>query len=347
MEGVSIVICCFNSSERIRETLRCLQNQVLESSIPWEVITVDNCSTDNTLEIIKSAWNAKPVAELTILNETEQGQTYARKKGLDHAKFEFVSFVDDDNRVDPTWVENVYYTLLNHPDCAACNGISSASFEANEPWWFKNFELNFAVGSQGTQSGYVPLERGYLFGAGLSVRKSALLDLYNRNYPAIQSGRLINELRGGGEDSELCFGLLLCGYRLYYNEKIRFFHYMPASRMTEKGLKRIQTSIGRDEVVLSMYRSILNRNFYPKKTWWLELLAYFKHYLVFILKNFSISKKKGFLFRTRLVYHHAYMSELIHLRKKYNTHRNTIHTFVNNNRKPVSEKHVQANAVLQ
>jgi glycosyltransferase involved in cell wall biosynthesis len=327
MNGVSIVLCCFNSSERIIETLHCLQKQVFSESIPWEVILVDNNSSDNTVEIATTYWQKNPVTDMIVLNEEIQGQTYARKKGLDHSKYEFVSFVDDDNRVDENWVYSVYNALKNHPDCAACNGISTASFEDKEPWWFKYFETNFAVGNQGKQTGYIPLERGFLFGAGLSVRKSSLLDLYKKNYPAIQSGRLINDLRGGGEDSELCFCFLLCGYKLFYDEKIKFSHYMPSSRMTEKGLYRIQTSLGRDEVVLSIYRSFLNPEYKPKMRWWVEFIASSKIYFQFLLKSYKYKNEEKLLFKARLVYHHSYLKELLYLRKKYNSFRNRISEF--------------------
>jgi len=328
-EGVSVVVCCFNSASRIKETLECLQAQQ-SGKVPWEVIVVDNMSTDDTMKIVEEIWNANPVTTLRTFQEQERGQTYARKRGLDNASFEFVSFVDDDNRVDPNWVSSVYDTLHSHPDVAACNGISTASFEADEPWWFQEFATNFAVGTQGMVSGYVPNDRGFLFGAGLSVRKTALVSLYDMNYPAIQSGRLIDELRGGGEDSELCFCFLLCGYRLYYDERIRFSHYMPASRMNENGLRRIQTSLGRDEVVLSIYRSLINPLIKPKNKWWLEYFAYLKYYLRFILKNLWSTGKQRFLFRTRMVYHRAYLGELIHLRKHYDSYRERINEFARN-----------------
>lgn len=333
MDGVSVVICCFNSEKRIRETLECIQSQIFKRAIPWEVIIVDNISSDNTKKIVDETWKKNPVTQLRIFDESIQGQTYARKKGVDNSHYDFVSFVDDDNRVDSHWVENVYLALTNHPDCAACNGMSTASFETVEPWWFKHFALNFAVGKQGDQSGYVPVERGFLFGAGLSVRKSSLLDLYERDYPAIQSGRLINDMRGGGEDSELCFCFLLCGYKLYYDEKIKFSHYMPASRMNETGLRRIQTSLGRDEVVLSMYRSMLNPGFNPKKKWWLEYLAYLKYYLRFLTGAISLNHEKQFLFSIKNVYHISYLNELIHLRQKYELYQSKIKAFTLKNKK--------------
>jgi glycosyltransferase involved in cell wall biosynthesis len=338
MNGVSVVICCYNSASRIGRTLECIQSQVFKTKFEWEVIVVDNLSADNTKQIVNETWNKNPVANLTVLDEHVQGQTYARKTGVDHARYEFISFVDDDNRVDEHWVNNVYIALLNHPDAAACNGISTASFESKEPWWFSRFAENFAVGNQGEKTGYVSLTRAFLFGAGLSVRKSALLDLYKKNYPAIQSGRLINDLRGGGEDSELCFCFLLCGYRLYYDESIRFSHFMPDSRMTENGLKRIQTSLGRDEVVLSIYRSLLNPGFHPKKKWWLEYLAYMKYYLRFLLAGNGKTEEEKFIHNVKKVYHQSYLNELIFLRKKYDSYREKIEKFAEKNKNNKAEK---------
>ena len=46
--GVSVVICCHNSGKRLPETLRHLAAQVVEEGIPWEVVIVDNASTDGS-----------------------------------------------------------------------------------------------------------------------------------------------------------------------------------------------------------------------------------------------------------------------------------------------------------
>lgn len=51
--GVSIVICCYNSASRLPETLQHIAEQEVAANISWEVIVVDNASTDNTQEIAK------------------------------------------------------------------------------------------------------------------------------------------------------------------------------------------------------------------------------------------------------------------------------------------------------
>ena len=48
--GISCLICTYNGASRLAETLTCLARQVLPAGTPWEVILVDNASTDATAE---------------------------------------------------------------------------------------------------------------------------------------------------------------------------------------------------------------------------------------------------------------------------------------------------------
>ena len=47
-----------------------------------------------------------------------------------------------------------------------------------------------------------------------------------KGLPQIQTGRLVDQMRGGGEDSELCFCLVLSGYKLWYDERLKFDHFI-------------------------------------------------------------------------------------------------------------------------
>jgi len=52
--GVSVIICCYNSVKRLPVTLAHLKSQVVFGQIPWEVIVIDNASTDRTAEVAKN-----------------------------------------------------------------------------------------------------------------------------------------------------------------------------------------------------------------------------------------------------------------------------------------------------
>jgi len=55
-EGISVVIACHNSSKRLPQTLEHVKQQNVPEHVQWEVIIVDNASTDNTAQIAQSIW---------------------------------------------------------------------------------------------------------------------------------------------------------------------------------------------------------------------------------------------------------------------------------------------------
>jgi glycosyltransferase involved in cell wall biosynthesis len=59
--GVSVIICCYNSEKRIEEVLHHLDKQKDTNHFLWEIILVDNASTDNTAEIARNTWTRKDV----------------------------------------------------------------------------------------------------------------------------------------------------------------------------------------------------------------------------------------------------------------------------------------------
>jgi len=59
--GVSVIICCYNSANKIKNVLKHLEEQKGTELIPWEVIVVDNASSDYTFEVAKKSWKRKDV----------------------------------------------------------------------------------------------------------------------------------------------------------------------------------------------------------------------------------------------------------------------------------------------
>jgi glycosyltransferase involved in cell wall biosynthesis len=325
--GVSIIICSFNSADRIGLTLEHLQQQVNCEHIGWEVILVDNASTDKTKDIAAASWNKKPLTDFRILFEPQQGKAFALKKGVNDSKYDYICIIDDDNRVDPQWIHTVYETMQNHPECAAAGGMNRAVFEKEEPAWFRRFEKVFATGRQEILDGYVPSRNSYLWGAGMTFRHSVWDELYRRGYPEIQSGRVGKSMSGAGEDSELCFAFQLCGYRLWYTDKLKLDHYMPAARMTTKNLFRLMRGLGRDDVTLTIYRNLLIPGHAVKKSWQNEAISFLGFYIKFLIKYFSFVPGRWLDFRALNARHTAYLFRVLKLRSKYNSISEKINAF--------------------
>src|SRR5258708_21626117 len=139
-EGVSIVVCCHNSERLLPETLACLAGQQFSNAPPaCEVIVVDNASTDRTSGIARDSWPTDCRIPLRIVPEPALGLTPARLRGISEAEYEFICFVDDDNRVSPDWIENVFRVMREHPNVGACGGQVDAIAIGPLPIWFDRF----------------------------------------------------------------------------------------------------------------------------------------------------------------------------------------------------------------
>src|SRR5215471_3377128 len=97
--GISVILCCYNSINRISPTLDALCKQKLQTSFPWEIIIVDNASNDNTGNISKEIWESfenRPRIPFRVTYEPLPGLNNARKSGLTSAGYRYALFCDDD-----------------------------------------------------------------------------------------------------------------------------------------------------------------------------------------------------------------------------------------------------------
>lgn len=89
---ISIIVPCFNSSGTIRETL----TSALEQDCEKEIIAVNDGSTDDTLDKIR-----KHSSDITILDGPNRGVSAARNWGIEHAKGDWIVFLDSDDLLEP------------------------------------------------------------------------------------------------------------------------------------------------------------------------------------------------------------------------------------------------------
>lgn len=107
---ISIVIPAYNEEKTLGRCLRSLAGQ--HTSLPYEVIIVDNNSTDNT-ERIAQIFQKK--MRIRVVHERRKGRGSARRAGFRAAKGEVILSTDADAVVPPNWVETLATTLLTKP----------------------------------------------------------------------------------------------------------------------------------------------------------------------------------------------------------------------------------------
>ncbi len=252
MNGVSIIICCFNSATRIVPTITCLKKQINCESINWEVILIDNNSTDKTVEFAKETWeNLGNNYELKIISEKKVGQAFARSTGIEAAKYEIISFIDDDNWVPENWIKSIFevFNADENIGVLGCNIVGK--FETQPPDWIKPYLIAYAIGQLYNQKDVTNL--GPVYGAGMCVRKSALDILKTKGWKPFLTGRS-KEILLGGDDSELCFAIRQIGYKIFYDANLTITHFVPSFRLEKSYTLRLCEGFGNADLVLLAYR---------------------------------------------------------------------------------------------
>lgn len=251
--GISIIICCYNSAGKLYETLQHLALQKNNATLQWEIIIVDNASTDNTAIIAQQTWDKLERTDVgfNIIAEQTQGLSHARECGVSVAKYEYIIFCDDDNRLSENYVQVAYNLITADDTIGAMGGICTAVSDIDLPAWFSKYAEAYAVGKQAQQQGYIN-GKGYINGAGMVTRKTFFQSSVNKQLPVILTDRKGNSLSTGG-DVEYCQRLLLQGYNLYYTEALVFQHFIPAYRLTESYRDAIFKGVEEVQVVLKEY----------------------------------------------------------------------------------------------
>jgi glycosyltransferase involved in cell wall biosynthesis len=227
--GVSIIICCFNSAERIKSTLDKIFNQRNTLRINIEIIVVDNNSTDNTSLIASEALAAQTSFKSTIVHEKKQGLVYARMRGIESASYSVTIFCDDDNWLDDNYIETAYTFMNANTQVGMLGGQISPFANIKIPSWFFTYGEKYAVGVPRLSSGDTT-DIGYVWGAGSVLRTEFLKHMYSSNFEPLLSGRSGTSL-GAGDDSEIAKWVIASGYRLWYLDELHLSHYMPNSRL--------------------------------------------------------------------------------------------------------------------
>ena len=290
LNGVSIVICTYNGLSRLESTLKSIFSLQIDDSIPWELIIIDNASTDDTsrfcLDLITQNFFED---KSRVILEPLAGCNYARLRGLKETKYKWLLFCDDDNHLFPDYIQNAWTILQSNPIIGVLGGQGIPSFESSKPEWFDRYSKSFAVGSQGKIDGVLSNTGRKLYSAGSFFRKEALMYYYNQNFVTIMSGPKGDELTRG-EDTEWCIMIELIGYELWYLNSLKFYHFMTEGRMNWKYYLRLKDGIASGTAKFAPYTPFFKKQ--PPN--YISFFAtYFSNYIFFHLVwlNFLVRSK--------------------------------------------------------
>lgn len=285
LKGFSIIVCCYNSSPVIEDTLRHLAVLSQPAGYQLELVLVNNRSKDNTVSLATRIWSelGSPFA-LRVFEEEKPGLSYARSRGIMASSYDYLLFCDDDNRLEQDYLMIAAPILANHRGIGVLGGLGTPDYESIPAYWPVDFYI-YGSGPQAKESGQVT----YVHGAGIIVCKEALLKLEQAKFRFLLTDRKGDSLSSGG-DHELCYAIGLAGYTIWYEKHLAFRHLIGADRVTKEYCWKFIRESAPAIDVLDVYRYFLSHNgslqfsFYLRQ---LKLVIYhgYKLYRSYMLRS--------------------------------------------------------------
>ncbi|MBO9640717.1 MAG: glycosyltransferase family 2 protein [Siphonobacter aquaeclarae] len=213
---MSVVICTYNRADLIGKALEDLTHQTLEKS-QFEVIVVDNKSTDNTAEVVRVFEQKYPY--IRYVYEPNAGRSNARNRGWQEAVGYYVAYLDDDVRVCPDWAVSMLGALRHASRPLAVGGLVEPWYESKPPAWFiRDFELR----SWRKEAGYISAKQApFGFAGGNMGIARSLLQQYGGFSPEL--GGDSTGMPRMGEETDLFFRI----YKDNKDKADRIFWFEP------------------------------------------------------------------------------------------------------------------------
>ncbi len=229
---ISVVICTFNRAPYLSKALHSLSVQTLPPE-NFEVLVVDNASTDNTKQIVVEDY--AHMRNLKYLYEAIQGANQARNTGRREARAEYVAYMDDDVIVSPQWLETVLEIFAQaEPQPGGLGGKIEPIWESPRPVWLADDMLRFLAMLDLSDAPIILNDKQWLMSANIAFPKRALEEV---NGFDVHMGRVGNKLLSMDENF-LQQRLRDRGYQLLYHPKMAVRHHIPTGRLSKKWFLR-------------------------------------------------------------------------------------------------------------
>jgi glycosyltransferase involved in cell wall biosynthesis len=156
---ISVVLGTYNRAASLQVTLESFSTLLCSEGLTWELLVVDNNSTDNTQEVIE-AYCRHASFSLRYLYEQRQGRSWALNAGIAQAKGAVIAFTDDDVVLHPEWLISIKQTF-DQTDCSAVAGKVVPVWAQPKPYWLEMDEqqavVNFDLGDERKEIYLAPL----------------------------------------------------------------------------------------------------------------------------------------------------------------------------------------------
>jgi glycosyltransferase involved in cell wall biosynthesis len=230
--NITVVLCTYNRCESLAKTLESVGASTLPEGFSWEVLVVDNNSTDRTRQMVEEFCRRDPI-HFRYLFEPKVGKSQALNAGVSNANGEILVFTDDDVSVESTWLRNLT-SSLGGEEWAGAGGRTLPAHPFSAPPWLPlddpyNMKGVLALFDRGDQAGILDVPP---YGVNMAFRKK-MFDkhgLFRTDMGPSPSAAIPRP----NEDTEFGRRLLAAEELLRYEPSAVVYHPVPEERLKKE-----------------------------------------------------------------------------------------------------------------
>lgn len=234
---LTVAICTWNRHALLRQTLEQMTRLVVPPDVAWELIVVNNNSTDATDAVLAEFAGRLPLRRVF---EPTPGKSNALNRAAREAAGDYILWTDDDALVEPDWVEAYVRAFRRWPKCALFGGYVAPWFEGTPPSWLEpliraeyRVSCVYALRTLGDRP--LPISTEALpgdastlpFGVNLAVRRQEQLHFPYDPALGLRPGSQIR-----GEETAMILKMLEAGHTGWWLPDARVRHFIPRSRQS-------------------------------------------------------------------------------------------------------------------
>ena len=272
---ITVILCTYNRGGSLARALDSLALSVLPETIEWEVLVVDNNSSDNTKAIVEEFCRRYP-GRFRYLFEPQQGKSYALNTGVRGARGDILAFTDDDVIVERMWLQNLT-SVLHDERWAGSAGPVLPERGFVPPAWLALDGPSNLIGALCApwDAGDAPGElEEPPHGGNMAFHKK----LFDKHGLFRTDLGLFSDAKIGFEDIEYGRRLMAGGERLYYVPAATVYHEINEARVRKGYFLRWWFDFGRGSVrgmgktpTAWAILKVVGRTTLTAIVWWLSL----------------------------------------------------------------------------
>jgi glycosyltransferase involved in cell wall biosynthesis len=235
---ISLVICTYNRSRYLPGSLESIHLQTVDKSL-FEVIVIDNASTDDTAQIVQTFISQNPSLHISYHFEKNKGLSFARNRGIAEARSPLIAYVDDDVILTPDYLKELIGFFEKNPNACGAGGKVIPKYESgSEPVWMNKYLAGF-VGNVNHGTNIKPFTSSMKYPAGCNM-------IYKKEV-LIKAGGFNNELKFRSDDKYIFYKVQEITDQIFYLPDAWLYHYIDSYRLDINNFKTLFLKTGNEE----------------------------------------------------------------------------------------------------